>query len=365
MKLLNFSNILLVVVCASLGYMITSFVIKNNTIQYATQKQTFTRVVHDYGDETGHSIAVFKFKVESKFKADSLATKKIKITKEKDTYLYSNGFIYHQNPTLLVWSMLISIMMSIAAGSVPVFLGLIRQLKQKFELNRGQLLIAWIYAIILGAVLIFSNVNLPGYYKPEYLVNQLHILFTSGNLLLWIVISTVILILPAFALVFTIGVSSDNIVLVQKDLKNIENSVRKLRHLHESLQKALQILSVIVVFSVLTSSFLGQSIKSTINIKGFDLYPEQVSYVYGMYFTVFLCILYVPVYYYIKYHYNNLKELAMELDLDDNHAENDIYHKLFGDSQFESSPLANIKLALTLLAPILSGFLPAGMKVLG
>lgn len=365
MRFFNFSSILVVVLCASLGYIITSSIIKNHVIQYATQQQTFTRVVHDHSDASGHTVAVFKFNVESKFKADSLARKQLKKVDKKDSHLYSNGFIYHQNPTLLVWSMLISIMMSISAGSVPIFIGLIIQLKQKFDLNTGQLLTGWFYAIMLGIVLVWSNINLPGYYKPEYLVNQLHILFTSGDMLFWIVFSTVILILPAFALVFTIGVSSDNIILVQKDLKNIENGVRKLRHLHESLQKALQILSVIVVFSVLTSTTLGQSIKSTISIKGFDLYPEQVSYVYGMYFTIFLCILYIPVYYYIKYHYNCLKELAMELDLDDSHAENDIYQKLFGDTRFESSPLTNIKLAFTLLAPILSGFVPMGIKVFG
>jgi len=363
MKLLSFSNILLVVLCASIGYISTSSIIKNNITQYSTQQETFTRVVHDHGDKSGQTIVVFKFKVESQFKADSLATKELKKTTAKTSEFDSSGFVYHQNPTLLVWTMFISIMISIAAGSVPIFIGLIIELKDKFNLSKSQLRKGVGYALILGLILVLSNYSLPGYYKPEKIIDDFNILLQNGGILTWIVGVTVFLMMPAFALVFMIGLSSNNIVLATNDLKNIENAVRKLRMLHESLRKAVQILSVIVVFSVLTSSMLGQAIKSTIQIKGFDLYPNQVSYVYGMYFTLFLCILYVPVYYYIRYHYSSLKELAMELDLDHEHAENDIYKQLFGDTQFESSPLNNFKLALTLMAPIISGILPEGLKL--
>ncbi|MNY08146.1 hypothetical protein D3C86_1409850 [compost metagenome] len=174
---------------------------------------------------------------------------------------------------------------------------------------------------------------------------------------------TILLLLPVFSAIFLIGQASDLIRAEKAEMVHIEHAVKRLKSLNTILQGALQFLSLIIVFSVLTSSTLGESIKATIHIEGFDLYPKQMSYVYGLYFTVFLCIIYVPVYYQIRNNYNNLKELAIEMDLDENPDHKDIYKSVFGDVKFEGSVMDHVKLAITILAPLLTGLLPNGMKL--
>lgn len=360
-----FSRIIIVVLMAALGYGITVFAIGHSTIQYASQPTSFSTRVNDGADLSGTTDVIFNFKLHSQLPVDSLETRQI-IHRKARAYFPGTTYgalLYHQNPTFLVWLMLIATMVAIAAGTVPVFIALIGELKRKFTLTRRQLRLGWLYAFLLAGILMTTSNTLPGFYKPEALITRFHILLTSGTILIYIVAATIILMLPVFALVFLIGVSSDNIVLETNDEKNIENAVRKLRSLHDALQQALQVLSIVVVFSVLTSSTLGLSIKATIRAEHYDLYPPELSYMYGLYFTVFLCIIYVPVYYYIKYHYNQLKELAVELDFDDDHSENNVYQSLFGDVRFEGTVVNNLKLSLTLLAPILSSFLPAGLNV--
>ncbi|HXD94793.1 MAG TPA: hypothetical protein VNX01_16415, partial [Bacteroidia bacterium] len=128
------------------------------------------------------------------------------------------------------------------------------------------------------------------------------------------------------------------------------------KYLNQLLQSTLQILATIVVFSVLTSSTLGESIKSMVSVSGLDLFPKQISYIYGMYFSLFLCVIYIPIYYYLKNNFNRLKELASDpVNIPNSSV---WYTSLFGDVKFEGSALENVKLALTIIAPILTAFLP-------
>jgi hypothetical protein len=80
-----------------------------------------------------------------------------------------------------------------------------------------------------------------------------------------------------------------------------------------------------------------------------------------LYFSLFLSIIYIPVYFYIKQNYNRLKEKANELNPPDDVKEKPWYKDLFGDTRFEGTALDNLKLAFTLMAPLLTSFLPESL----
>jgi hypothetical protein len=286
---------------------------------------------------------------------------------EAPSYNKAEGsMLFNQNPAFMTWAFLICAMMSVAAGSAPFFISQIIELKRKFGLSRRKVWVGGIlYAVLLDVFLFLTNNHNTSYFHPPQIIDHFHILFTSGSIIQGIIAAVLILILPGLSLMFLIGASSDSIYIVAKDkvhdvhqnsIESIEEATKKIKYLNQLLQSTLQILAVIVVFSVLTTSMLGQSIRSTVSVQGFDLYPKQISYVYGLYFALFLCVIYVPVYYYLKNNYNRLKELAADpANIPDSA---DWYSKLFGDAKFEGSALENLKLSLTIIAPIITSFLP-------
>lgn len=356
-KLYKSKGILIVVLCATLGYFITFRVINGNILQYSNVLPPLTVHVLDNADKAiGASRYVeFKLPVTSLLKIDTVKNAKtFAAGSPKETPL-----LFHQVPIFLVWFMLICIMITIAAGSFPVFTSQILELKRVFNLSRRQIGGGILYALLLTLFLISSTGGgtLNGYNSPDKIINYFKILLQNGNLLKQIEIATILLLVPGFTLVFLIALSSDNILSNRtNDFKSIKYAVKKIIYLSKALESVLQLLAIIVVFSVLTSSTLGQSIRETIKIEGYDIFPKETSLVYGAYFSLFLCIIYVPVYYYIKLNYNELKDVAAVIE--DESLEKGTYQQIFGEVKFKNTPLENLKLAFTVLAPLITSFLP-------
>lgn len=354
------SGIFIVMLCAVFAYSVTSYSILSRIVQRADIPE---RLIIDIKD--GHGAHGFSLPVHSLQPMDTLDPKKQKSSGDFVKRL-QNDVLFHQNPAFLIWIFLISTMMAICAGSVPFFLMQIRELKRRFGFSTFRVWAsAIVYAVLLDLFMICTNSSAAGYYKPPEIINDFHILLNDGGILNRIVLGAILLVLPALTLMFLIGVSSDKIYVVAKtgvhdeatdSKRSIEEAMKRIKHLNQLLQISLQILSVIVVFTVLTSTMLGNSIRATLRIDGFDLYPKQFSYVYGLYFSLFLCVVYVPIYYYLKSNYNKIKELASDPEYVPQ--DKDWYTSLFGDIKFEGSALENLKLALTIVAPIITSFLP-------
>ena len=154
------------------------------------------------------------------------------------------------------------------------------------------------------------------------------------------------------------ALASDTIIENKNpDFTSIKKSIQQLNFLNKKLENALQLLAVIIVFSVLTSGALGETMRAIFKIDGFNIFPKEISYVYGTYFSLFLCIIYVPVYYYIKLNYEELKDQASTIE--ETAAEKGTYDKIFGEVRFKNTPLENVKLALTVLSPLLTSLLPS------
>jgi hypothetical protein len=348
--------IILVVIFATIGSVIAALVINNNIIQYSSPPKQISIIVRDGSKAQNDSkdSVVFNLAVIPKFPIGTF------IPAETTTSnIIERNMLYHQNAVFPVWGMLIIIMITIASGSVPVFIAQIIQLKTTFNLGTKQVVAGFIYAIIILVYLAISSSAGKGYYNPPKIIDDFHILLTKGNILNGIVVATILLMLPAITVMFLIGPASDTLFKKKITKLNFETTVNQLELLNQLLENSLRVLSVIVVFSVLTSSALRESIKATIEIDRYDIFPTEVSYVYGLYFSLFLCVIYIPVYYYLKQQYNYLKTASVEAeDLGENK------EKVLSSINLNNSAIDNIKVALTVLAPLLSSFLPENLHFL-
>jgi hypothetical protein len=358
------SAILLVVVCASIGYLVFPNIIKCNLIQYATLPSNLPVQVPD--DALKRSV-VFYFPVKSKLPVDTAAVKRTPISQKIGV---TDDMLFHQNPPFLVWMILISVMLTIAAGSFPVFVGQIIQLYINLELKSRHIKTAIFISLTIATVLIISNVYIPGYFKPPDIVDHFHILLKHGSILKWVEIVTVLLMFPAIILIFLTGLSSDLIDLSINGLnaedakKKLEEAVEKFSYLDQTLNSALRILAIVVVFSVLTSGMLGNSINSVLEVKGMKIYPTEVCYIYGMCFTIFLCVIYVPVYMYLKQQNNFLNYAISEVQLPDTDADKKWIEGIKSESSFNSKTFDQVKIIITVLSPLISSFLPGGFDFL-
>lgn len=353
------AGVLIVVLCATLGYYITISSIKSNLIQYPDLPKSL--LVKLSNGKT------FNLPVDSKMPIDTVKLRPVINNSGK----VCENILFHQNPSMLLWAILICITVAIAAGAAPFFIFQIFELKNKFSLSKRRVWVGGVlYAALIDLFLINTNGKLTGYYEPPEIIDGLKILFIDGQIITHIVGAILLLILPGLSVMFLIATASDNIYIVANEgvqntntssIKSIEDAVKKLKYLHKALQNTLQILAIIVVFSVLTTGALGESIKSTVSVHGLDLYPSKASYVYGLYFSLFLCIIYVPLFYYLKSNFIKLQELASDPSIT---APTGWYTSLFGDIKFEGNALESIKLAFTIIAPILTSFLPNATEFL-
>lgn len=350
------TGIIFVIIFATLGYYLTYRAITTSTIQYAELPQTVKMKVINHAKEKKYDFAEFEMPVISKMAIDS---------NSKKAYRYRSGFrqtiesdvICHENSAFLMWSALICIMMTIASASVPVFTACFFSLKNEFALKAGQLNGILFYTVLLVLFLIATNRggSVVGYYTPVEIVNDFKILLNDGAILEYIVGITIFLMLPCLAVIFLTARCADTIDETTADFAVLRQSVRQMKALDNILKNALHMIAIIVVFAVLTSSALGAALESMMEIKGYDLFPKEVSYLYGAYFTLFLCVIYVPVYYHLAQKYDALKTRAADLK-EERVVGN--YESLFAAAAFQGSAVDNIKIAITIISPLLTAFIP-------
>ncbi|TND08828.1 MAG: hypothetical protein FD123_1682 [Bacteroidetes bacterium] len=353
-------GVLLVMVFAMTAFFVTYKVLNKHIIQYSTVPYSLSVVVKDYADP-GHPVdKVFRLPLESKIPVDT-ATQADRPTVGITTF----DLLYHENPSFLVWLMLFCMMVSIAAGSFPVFAGLVRELKSTFSLSPRRIGVSIFYGVGLAAFLAVTNASLDGYTYPEDLMDTFHILLTDSYLITIFVVITIILCIPAFTVAFLVARSSDKIFEQEITDKNADEAVTRLDHLGTVLKSVLQLLAVIVVFTVLTSSALRESIKSTISVKeGYDLFPKEVSYVYGLYFSLFLCILYVPTFLYLKRQYAKLRDKLVEVQGPPSESAEKVIGSLVDKIKADGTVFDSIKIAFTVLAPLMTSFLPDSLHLI-
>lgn len=296
------SNVGIIVMFATLGAFGSFFILNSNlrqhvqvsermsiTLKDTTATRTLTYNVHIPGDSTDQALGTAT--------PPPAGGDAISVTKQ-------SNYLFHYVPYFLVWIVLVMVMMAVAIGSLPVYFVKVRELRDHYSEQRKQRWkeAHWWQAFVvtaLFAVAMFSVTPLiKGLYRPAFILRDFNILLYNGDKIV-----PLFAMLPAaclLPLIFFVtligsyidGASADN---------NRLNAALNLSKLDREHREAIQVLAVIVVLSLLCSSTLRLSIKTVLQVDGFDIFPEQVSYVYGLFFTLLLGILYFPLNLYLKY----------------------------------------------------------------
>lgn len=266
--------------------------------------------------------------------------------------------IFHHNPDLLVLCILTLITMAMASGAFPLFIGQALQLKKIFRLKNLQIwyAIAGSFGLILFLYLL--QVNMPGRFSPDEIIAQFHILFKDGKeqMLNQFLGAALLLQIPLFTVIFLIGPSSDHISSITNFKKeNIVKATFQLRLLNRILRNAFWVLSVGIVFSVLTSSALESAIKSDLTIHDFDIHPKKMCFVLGLFFSLFIGAIYIPVFLYLKSRTIQFKEIL----LDNQHLLTDedesIAQRMVNTMENKNSVLETMEMVISILAPVAAG----------
>jgi len=287
-----------------------------------------------------------------------------KLMVEKPVSIGKGQLLFTLNPNFLVWTALILIMFTLSSACLPVFIWQIIYLKNKFKLKAMHIWQSIAFAGLMIIFLIIVQLSLTGLYYPSQIIDNFNILFLHGWVVRAIAYTTPILQIPILILMFLVGISAQTVNYDIKDKLSIEKAISQFSLLNQSLTWALQILAVLVVFSVLTTGTLQQTIKSVLILKEFEVFPKEISYVYGMFFSLFLGIIYIPTYLYLKNRYSQLNK-ALEFGMESaDEKTQELYEKLLKSDNFGGSAIDNLKLAFTVLAPLISGFLPEQLNLL-
>jgi len=272
-----------------------------------------------------------------------------------------NQVLFHSAPAFLVWIMVVLVMITVAAGSFPVFALQAWNLKKSFRFPNWQFIL--LGGVSVGFVILLAIMPqiIPGYIKPIWLVEKFKVLLHNPSMIKYSVFTTLLLIIPILLVIFMTGPASDKISIDSRSRESFETAALKLNTLLDALLTALQVLAVIVVLAVLSSRALYESIRSVIRIENVE-FPREVSYIYGLYFSLFLAIVYIPSYYYLRMRSSSLRQ-SLDAYLSDQPSKEDSRwpEKMATAFTIKTTPVESLKLALTVLAPLISSLLPEGL----
>ncbi|HLP12942.1 MAG TPA: hypothetical protein VK177_13490 [Flavobacteriales bacterium] len=380
-------GIFIVIACCTVCYLVGYTVINDNLVEYSELSDSFsisvpaknkrdrTILTFERKKEIPDTLSQQAFTLKTKTVEDTTLLPKLSATASAGIsapfklvkqpipgdHYHLRHYLFHANPMFMVWVVLVLIMITVAGGCFAAYLFQAFDLAYKYTLGWKTLANAFLFLAIIALFLTMSNADLVGYNRAQDVINEFGVLLSGGWVLTFIITFTLCLISPLLYYMFLIGLACDNVLPENDTREEVEESVTKLENLNTMLRNTFRVLSCVVAFSVITSSAFRVSLKKAINLddRVFDVFPSDASLVYGLYFSLFLGIMYVPIYLYLKRNYGILKQKAEHLQssMDDK----EWAAKQAGKMNFNLTLTDNFKLAIMMLSPFITSLLPQQM----
>ena len=206
-----------------------------------------------------------------------------------DSSSYSN-FLLNRNPKLLLWIMAQAMGLSLSYALLPFLIRIFSSLSTSRNRKIIALGVSFLGVLLLLGINNFSQRDIV--FTPPAIMEKTGVMFGDDA---WIMPIIVILyLIPAWLAL------AANILL---GIESIEKkSDTEFERVHEFRTKYLFVLrsaSIILVFGIITTSLLQQSILAVIGEKYTILFPDEFVIVYSLNFTFFLVVFYLPVGYLI------------------------------------------------------------------
>ena len=335
------------------GYIAGQLIVQTNLLQPKPQTLKFQTL------QMRDSVSDALFKKKPNFSKDDLNKElalSYKIKKEEDLKTAPNrkNFIFNQIPDFLVWNILIGIMMCIAFSSIPASVFIMKSYYQNFSLKTIHLSIPVAFTLIIGGIIILCLKNTTGLMQPDIVVNSFHILLENGQVFKWIESTTIMCSLFMVAVLFLSAFCADRIQRLVST-NRIDEIKDKIKLVQSFKSIALLFITLQIVMTILTSGTLGNVVRNVITIQNFEVFPKSVTYVYGLHFTLFLCVIYLPVHFYINLCFTRIKEALLR---DEAAGNLDKIEEINEAIKLEVDLWSRAKTWLAMLAPFLSALVP-------
>ena len=214
--------------------------------------------------------------------------------------LDSQTLAYNLNPKLMVWALIFSVLFGLALGSVPLSVGRALTLISRFSLGwktlGGSLLGILVFFVLV--TLVSSGDGSGKLMSAIQLIVEFKVLFWNP-LAIEIMISVVVL--TGSLAVF--GILVINFCAPKVTKSGTHEPLEKfsaLKFLDDSLNIFLGIISVLIMLSVVALSVLHQAIQSQLKVINANIFPSDFIYAYGLVFTIFLGIVYLPTHFHLN-----------------------------------------------------------------
>lgn len=252
----------------------------------------------------------------------------------------------NQNPSLTIWMMTIAMMVGTALGLVLPISFQIKRLLKKFRTSAAAFAGLIFLTLLIGVFLMLTSKGNPGLIMSAFnIIEEFQVLLYDATQLM-----TLIYLTMGIGLVAVFGMLLVNYCITRLSLlaNNDPAGILYLfRLLNDSLHFFLMAISVLILFSVITSALIQQSIDTVMTIRGFTLFPTEFIYAYGLIFTIFLAAIYIPIHYHLKAEGKRIADQLRESN------ESEFTEEKAKQLEMKEPTKKSIQVLLTILAPIL------------
>ncbi len=252
---------------------------------------------------------VTSIKIETLEKGDSLlvsalVSKAIDTTKVKEEAIkelgaekrYARGMVtFNENPKLMLWIITFSLMVGVSFTLIANVLQEFLESRNDYALKPAQWF--WNIALFAGFLFCLAYFNYDDSAKRTFLppfdiINDLKVLFLNG-VFFWIYCGEAVAFVAASLAFFgTLGLNS-GLINLGAGSKLDKDAYSKFRG---DLNTYLATFSILIVFSILTISFINQALQVHFaNIDKVKLLRSEFIYAYGFIFSAVLALVYVPI----------------------------------------------------------------------
>ena len=255
--------------------------------------------------------------------------------------------------------MVIAIMIACALALIPILLIFISDICRLFEIKFWPVILTALFTLAIGSAVIYSlkmNTSLLNAFDVMY---RFHILLHNPYTMeVFVNFAIFVALMAVFGqLLVNRAISSLPDSVMNIDPIEQENIAGKFLFLKEKIKFFLLCDTVLIVFSVITTETLKSAIDTEISVNRV-IYPQNFVALYGLLFTFYLALIYIPIFFRLK---NKGQSMMGQVILTDEGDEKTKYlSKIF---LTQETPLDNLKTALSILAPVLSGLLPNLLKL--
>lgn len=261
--------------------------------------------------------------------------------------------LFHYNPEFMSWVVVISIMMAFAAGVFPLLIMTIFQIYKVFNFNFRSLAELILLTLIIGLIISLNGSSNPYYLSAIEVIEKFEILLNeTWKLKLIIIFTLIISTIPVFGqLLVNKSINRLPIIININDGLSLKEIKFQFLLLRNNLKYFLIINSILIVFSIITSELIRKSINAEIQVS-LDVFPKTFVYMYGLVFSFFLAIIYLPIYFRLQLKGRLIKNSVPQNENTQNE------FSIAEVFSVRESPIETVKIILSILAPVLTSLVP-------